>query len=104
MLGQLTDPSGPFASQVYNASITVDSIKGCMDEAGELIKAEIATEKLLEVGRIDALREDEAVKTWLKDGFVVYKSVGVGVMDIAIGQALMELAKEKGVGVHLDCF
>lgn len=104
LLGQLTDPSGPFASQVYNASITVDSIKGCMDEAGELIKAEIATEKLLEVGRIDALREDEAVKTWLKDGFVVYKSVGVGVMDIAIGQALMELAKEKGVGVHLDCF
>jgi ornithine cyclodeaminase/alanine dehydrogenase-like protein (mu-crystallin family) len=34
----------------------------------------------------------------------MYKSVGLGVMDIAIGKALMDLAGEKGVGVRLDSF
>ena len=111
LLTQITTPSGPFAPQVHNACIVVDSIKGCMDEAGELVKAGIATEKMLEVGKIDGLREDENVRgsdkslgRWLQEGFVVYKSVGVGVMDIAIGKALMELSGEKSIGVRLDSF
>ena len=50
------------------------------------------------------LRKESGVQKWLQEGFVVYKSVGVGIMDIAIGRALMEVAKEKGIGMHLDNF
>jgi len=104
LLKNLSNPSGSFASQVYQGLITVDSIKGCMDEAGELVAAGLKPEQMLEVGKVDGLRKDEGVQEWLEEGFVVYKSVGVGIMDIAIGKALMELAAEKGVGVHLDSF
>ncbi|KAH6882289.1 PrnX protein [Alternaria rosae] len=104
LLKHIGNPSGPFASEVYQAFITVDSIKGCMDEAGELVAAGLKPEQMLEVGKVDGLRKDQGVQEWLEEGFVVYKSVGVGVMDIAIGKALMELAAEKGVGVHLDSF
>lgn len=104
LLKRIGNPSGPFASEVYQAFITVDSIKGCMDEAGELVAAGLKPEQMLEVGKADGLRKDQGVQEWLEEGFVVYKSVGVGVMDIAIGKALMELAAEKGVGVHLDSF
>jgi phosphoribosylformylglycinamidine synthase len=107
LLQAMTEPDGPFANQIYKAYVVVDSVKGCTDEAGELVKAGIREEQMLEVGRIDGLREGkegEEVKKWLEEGSVVYKSVGVGVMDIAIGKALMSLAGEKGVGVQLDDF
>jgi len=104
LLKNLSNPSGSFASHVYQALITVDSIKGCMDEAGELVAAGLESEQMLEVGKVDGLTKDDGVQKWLEEGFVVYKSVGVGIMDIAIGKALMELAAEKGVGVHLDSF
>ena len=104
LLKNLSNPSGSFASQVYQGLITVDSIKGCMYEAGELVAAGLKPEQMLEVGKVDGLRKNEGVQDWLEEGFVVYKSVGVGIMDIAIGKALMELAAEKGVGVHLDSF
>lgn len=104
LLKHIGDPSGPFASQVHQTSISVDSIKGCMDEAGELVAAGLKAEQMLEVGKMDELRKVESVQNWLEEGFLVYKSVGVGIMDIAIGKALMELAAEKGVGVRLDSF
>jgi phosphoribosylformylglycinamidine synthase len=107
LLRAITKNDGPFASQVYKSCIAVDSIKGCMAEAGELVSGGVKEEQMLEVGRIDGLREGndgEEVKRWLEEGFVVYKSVGVGVMDIAIGRVLMELAGEKKVGVRLDSF
>ena len=104
LLKNLSNPSGSFASQVYQGLINVDSIKGCMDEAGELVAAGLKPEQMLEVGKVDGLRKDDDVQKWLEQGFVVYKSVGVGIMDIAIGKALMELAAQKGVGVHLDSF
>jgi ornithine cyclodeaminase/alanine dehydrogenase-like protein (mu-crystallin family) len=107
LLQTITDPAGFFSSQVYQASVAVDSIKGCMDEAGELVNAGLKAEQMLEVGQIDKMRGDggnRGLEKWLEEGLVVYKSVGVGVMDIAIGRALIKLAEIKGVGVHLDSF
>ncbi|KAG9193158.1 mannosyltransferase [Alternaria panax] len=104
LLKYITNPSGPFASQVHQASVTVDSIQGCMDEAGELVAAGLRAEQMLEAGKLDELGKDVGFQKWLEEGFVVYKSVGVGIMDIAIGKALMDLAAEKGVGVRLDSF
>ena len=104
LLKAIADLSGPFAGLVHQGYITVDSIKGCMEEAGELVAAGLEPEQIVEVGSMDGLREESDVQKWLEEGFMVYKSVGVGIMDIAIGRALMELAKEKGVGMHLDNF
>lgn len=107
LLASLADPAGPFKEQVWQGKVTVDSAEGCVVEAGELKKAGIGKEGMLEVGALQELREkggDEGLEEWLQDGFVVYKSVGVGIMDVAIGSTLLELAGEKGRGVTLDDF
>lgn len=41
---------------------------------------------------------------WLESCFVVYKSVGVGLMDLAIGQHLLQIAESQDVGLKLDEF
>lgn len=107
LLKIIADPKGLFKDQVYQAKVAVDSAEGCLVESGELDRAEIRKDGMLEVGKIQELRESgssDGLKEWLEDGFVVYKSVGVGIMDIAIGSKLLALAKEKGRGVHLDDF
>lgn len=102
LLKSITDASGPFDSQLYRKAVVVDSIAGCMAEAGELVSAGVKEEQMLEIGKVDNVSGE--MRHWLEEGFVVYKLVGMGVMDIAIGRALMGMAKDKGVGVHLDSF
>lgn len=107
LLKTIADPHGVFKQQVWQGKIAVDSAEGCLAEAGELDQAGIKKDGMLEVGKIRHLRStvsSEGFERWLKDGVVIYKSVGVGIMDIAIGSKLLELAKEKGCGVHLDDF
>lgn len=107
LLAAIADSNGPFAQQVWQGRIAVDSAEGCLAEAGELVKAGVSTETMLEVGEIGDLRSSgspDGLEAWLREGFVVYKSVGVGIMDIAIGSKLLELAREKGLGVHLEDF
>lgn len=107
LLKSIANSGGVFREHVWRGKIAVDSAEGCAAEAGELDRAEIRKEGMLEVGKIQELRESEKSKgleTWLTNGFVIYKSVGVGIMDIAIGSKLLKLAKEKGRGVHLNDF
>ncbi len=47
-------------------------------------------------------REDLA--QWLETGNVLYKSVGLGLMDLSVGMHLIEFAKEKGVGTFVQGF
>jgi len=105
-IGQ-TDSSAPFAGQVWDGHIVVDSREACLHEAGEFVKSELSPEKWLDVGQVtERLRKgDESdMRKWLETGFVVYKSVGVGVMDISIGSALLGLAHERGVGTTVADF
>ncbi|KAH7087411.1 hypothetical protein FB567DRAFT_345301 [Paraphoma chrysanthemicola] len=107
LLRSIADPEGVFREQVWQGKVAVDSAEGCLAEAGELDKAGIKKDGMLEVGSIQELRQGEnpeGLERWLEDGFVIYKSVGMGIMDIAIGSKLLELAEEKGRGVHLDDF
>lgn len=107
LLRSIADPEGVFREQVWQGKVAVDSAEGCSAEAGELDKAGIKKDRMLEVGRIQELRQGkkpEGLERWLEDGFVIYKSVGMGIMDIAIGSKLLELAEEKGRGVRLDDF
>ncbi|KAH7260401.1 hypothetical protein NW759_010716 [Fusarium solani] len=108
LLKQVVDPSSVFASASYQGgSVAVDSRDGCLQEAGELVKAEIPTEKMLEIGQLLQTKNTEKpadLTQWLETGFVIYKSVGTGVMDLAIGQELLRLAKERNVGLTAEEF
>ncbi|KAF9876040.1 UbiD family decarboxylase [Colletotrichum karsti] len=52
----------------------------------------------------DKHKKEDALVRWLRDGTVIYKSVGLGLMDLAVGMHLVELAKEKGIGTQVDGF
>lgn len=41
---------------------------------------------------------------WLQGGNVIYKSVGMGLMDLTVGMKIIEFAREKGVGTHVEGF
>ncbi|KAH0491191.1 hypothetical protein TgHK011_002632 [Trichoderma gracile] len=49
-------------------------------------------------------QKDDGLSRWLRDGTVVYKSVGVGLMDLVVGTKLVEVAKQKGVGTQIEGF
>jgi len=41
---------------------------------------------------------------WLASGNVIYKSVGMGLMDVVVGGDLVRLARERGIGVNIKDF
>ncbi|KAH6876584.1 hypothetical protein B0T10DRAFT_497771 [Thelonectria olida] len=107
-LKQVVDPSSVLADGAYQGGIiTVDSLEGCLSEAGELVKAEIPNEKLVEIGSLfdpSSTADQVELKKWLETGLVIYKSVGIGVMDLAIGKALLQLGSARNVGITTDDF
>ena len=97
--------------------IVVDSLSACLKEAGEIIQAGITAEQLVEVGELLMVKKasmkeiemgtgegEKGLKKWLSGGNVIYKSVGVGLMDICVGEDLVALAMERGVGTTLAEF
>lgn len=48
-------------------------------------------------------REDGLVR-WLRDGTVIYKSVGLGLMDLVVGIHLVQVANMKNIGTSVDGF
>jgi hypothetical protein len=48
-------------------------------------------------------REDHMCR-WLQAGNVIYKSVGLGLMDLTVGMKVIEFARDKGVGAHVAGF
>jgi hypothetical protein len=47
---------------------------------------------------------DGGLKDWLERGNVIYKSVGLGLMDCVIGNELVKLADERGIGTRFENF
>lgn len=54
-------------------------------------------------GRKKQEKEDHLCR-WLQAGNVIYKSVGLGLMDLTVGIKVIEFAKQKRVGTHVDGF
>lgn len=51
--------------------------------------------------------EDKAHRSlmeWLQRGNVIYKSVGLGLMDVVVGMDLVRLADERGIGTRIENF
>ncbi|ROT36662.1 NAD(P)-binding protein [Sodiomyces alkalinus F11] len=93
--------------------IIVDTRDGILKEAGEVISAGIQPSQMVELGElVEILRQmesqeaskDASLAKWLRDGTVIYKSVGLGLMDLAVGMHLIKVAEEKGVGTRIDGF
>lgn len=104
-LKQVVDPESSLGKGAYEGGVVaVDTREGCVHEAGELVKAGIPNEKMLEIGQIFEDTSKPGLKEWLETGLVIYKSVGTGVMDLAIGQGLLELAKQRNVGYTMENF
>jgi len=91
-------------------------LEACLKEAGEVIQAGIGAEQLVEVGELlmvkkAAMKEIEmggqgelGLKKWLESGNVIYKSVGLGLMDLCVGEDLISLARDRGIGTTIDDF
>lgn len=96
--------------------VVVDSLTACMKEAGEIIQAGLAPEQLVEVGELlmvkkAALKEverggdgEQGLKNWIERGNVIYKSVGLGLMDVCVGEDICRLARERGIGTVIENF
>ncbi|KAL2135106.1 hypothetical protein VTI74DRAFT_9816 [Chaetomium olivicolor] len=89
--------------------VVVDTIHGALTEAGELIEVGVKPEQMVELGEL-AMQEkiDKGkrgnLEQWLKTGNVIYKSVGLGLMDLSIGMHIVGFAKDKGVGTNVQGF
>ncbi|KAI9451822.1 NAD-P-binding protein [Lactarius psammicola] len=103
--------------------ILVESRSACAIEAGELIAAGVPQEGMVEVGEL--LRraapapdvDDEKSWTWEPDAprvaevlsagagdVTIFKSVGLGVQDVAIAVATVDRAMEMGIGTMVPDF
>ncbi|KAJ6516779.1 hypothetical protein C8R47DRAFT_960882 [Mycena vitilis] len=97
-----------------SSNLLVDSRSACLAEAGELIAAGIVGNQVVEIGELVAFNADGALvldaasqsslaKTRGTTGPVtVFKSVGVGLQDVAIACAVVEKAEELGIGSRVD--
>ena len=41
---------------------------------------------------------------WITKGNVIYKAVGLGLMDLVVGGEIIRLGKERGVGTLVEDF
>ncbi|KAK6073918.1 UbiD family decarboxylase [Seiridium cupressi] len=57
-------------------------------------------------GSVDRAKQkrDDHLARWLTSGNVVYKSVGLGLMDLVVGMDIIKLARDRGVGSHIENF
>ncbi|KAH7185947.1 uncharacterized protein B0J16DRAFT_342978 [Fusarium flagelliforme] len=105
------DSYGPHGAK---GSILVDDLEEALVKSGEVIQSGLKEERLLQVGEILDWLDDkserkpeggvEKLKTWISEGFVVYKGIGVSVTDIAAGNAILELARKRNVGTTIPNF
>lgn len=90
------------------SQIVVDSIPACLSEAGELIVSQIDASRLVELGSlVDERGIGVGRATMERMGFQtgersLYKSVGVGGMDVAITELIVREAKERGIGTWIE--
>jgi ornithine cyclodeaminase/alanine dehydrogenase-like protein (mu-crystallin family) len=93
-------------------NVVVDSRAACLKEAGELIGAEAEGDHLVEIGELLKLGQDGK---WMEDEgrmgslvrerngeISVFKSVGVGVQDVAIAALVLGKAEGMGLGVLVE--
>lgn len=84
--------------------VYVDSKSACLEESGELITAQVTEEQLIEMGDfLGELGPGQAIE--IPDGQnVIYKCVGMGLMDLVVGKKLLDVGRELGLGSQVEGF
>lgn len=110
--------------QKEGGAVIVDSVEACLQEAGEVIQAGLQPDQVVELGELVMLRKEaekkaresgsgvegiqvqdsSGLKEWLTNGNVIYKSVGLGLMDVVVGGEVVRIARERGIGTRIDDF
>lgn len=101
-------------SNRHRGAVVVDDIEEVIHKSGELIQSGLKAEDVIEMGQLlnwlqqrsnkDVYFRPGFEETKLREGFLVYKSVGVGLTDLAAGTKILELAKEKDLGTTVTDF
>ncbi|OGE51731.1 hypothetical protein PENARI_c012G04993 [Penicillium arizonense] len=108
-------PHRHFHKHIHRSGvIVVDSLDAAVKEAGEIIQAGIKPNQVVELGELlmvrDATRqaetvdEEKSLREWSQRGNVIYKSVGLGLMDLVTGGDLVRLARERKLGTTVEDF
>ena len=102
--------------------VVVDSLNAALKEAGEIAQADITPRQMVELGELLMVREESQetvasletdtqrgreeanLRKWIQKGNVIYKSVGLGLMDVVTGGDLVALAQQRGVGTVVENF
>lgn len=82
--------------------IYVDSKHACLEEAGELIMAGVQESQLVEAGDVFGQDPDLKAERVPDVGNIVFKCVGMGIMDLVVAKTLLDMAGEKGLGTKVD--
>nr|POE74738.1 uncharacterized protein CFP56_37269 [Quercus suber] len=108
--------------QQEGGAVIVDTVSGCLKEAGEVIQAQLRPDQIVELGELFMLRreaekraaapadkgcqlqDNAGLKDWLTKGNVIYKSVGLGLMDVVVGNELLRIASERRIGTTVPDF
>ncbi|KAF4950258.1 hypothetical protein FGADI_8309 [Fusarium gaditjirri] len=114
MLRHAASRDDSYSPHGAEGSILVDDLEEAMVKSGEVIQSGLKGDRLLQVGEIldwldgKSEREPEGgvdkLKTWISEGFVVYKGIGVSVTDLAAGNAILDLARKRNVGTTISNF
>ena len=82
--------------------IVCDSVAACQAEAGDFIKALAAgVFKWPSVIELAAIVANKHPGKESREDIVLFKSVGLGIEDVAIGGKVLELAQQRGMGTQL---
>ncbi|KAJ5278851.1 hypothetical protein N7478_004223 [Penicillium angulare] len=111
----VTPPHRHFHKHTQRSGVVVvDSLDAAIKEAGEIVQAGIKPKQLVELGELLMVRhatlndegetEDKGLREWAEKGNVIYKSVGLGLMDLVTGGDLVKLARERNLGTTVEEF
>ncbi|KAI9884669.1 MAG: 60S ribosomal protein L8B [Watsoniomyces obsoletus] len=82
------------------------TMKGVLEMCNAEVAAASSTGTNGEMG-IEEEEKDEQIQglmAWLTKGNVIYKSVGLGLMDVVVGGDLVTLAEERRIGTRIEDF
>ncbi|CUS11810.1 unnamed protein product [Tuber aestivum] len=85
-----------------SVTVVVDSVEACLIEAGEVIQAGLGAEDLVDIGSVASDLSHGLGEKYLGD--VVFKCVGLAIMDLIAAEEIVKIARERKVGVEIPGF
>ena len=85
-----------------SVTVVVDSVEACLVEAGEVIQAGLRAEDLVDIGSVVSDFNNGLGEKYLGD--VVFKCVGLAIMDLIAAEEIVKIAREHKVGVEIPGF